>query len=258
MNYRDPHLKEALAAEYVLGTLRGPARSRFQRLLLQFPSLRESTWLWEQHLHGLSDTLTPIEPDQKVWHAINVQLGWIAPIAATSAPDFQAQTDIARDNTAIETTQSSSAPIVPLTTKFNRLWQGLASLATAAAILLAVLLFEAQPPAVSTPQQVAVMQSAQADTLWLIEVNADTIEVRATRKLIPVVNKDYELWMVAKGVENPISLGLLPKSGKLSLPKHAQFDEMDIVALAVSLEPLNGSPNGLPTEVLYTAELAIL
>lgn len=243
MNYRDPQLKEALAAEYVLGTLRGPARSRFQRLLLQFPSLRESTWLWEQHLHGLSDTLTPITPDQKVWHAINVQLGWIAPIAEKSV---------------LETPQSSSAEIVPLPNKFNRLWQGLASLATAAAILLAVLLFEAQPPAVSTPQQVAVMQSAQADTLWLIEVSADTIEVRATRKLTPVANKDYELWMVAKGVENPISLGLLPKSGKLSLPKHAQFDEMDIVALAVSLEPLNGSPNGLPTEVLYTAELAVL
>jgi anti-sigma-K factor RskA len=108
------------------------------------------------------------------------------------------------------------------------------------------------------PQQVAVMQSEQADTLWLIEVNENTIDVIATRKLTPVADKDFELWIVAKGVENPISLGLLPQSGKLSLPKHAQFDAMDIVALAVSIEPLNGSPNGLPTKVLYTAQLAIL
>lgn len=43
MNYRDPQLKDALAAEYVLGTLRGQARRRFQKLMMQIPSLREST-----------------------------------------------------------------------------------------------------------------------------------------------------------------------------------------------------------------------
>jgi anti-sigma-K factor RskA len=123
---------------------------------------------------------------------------------------------------------------------------------------MAVALFDTQNSAVTLPQQVAVMQSEQADTLWLIEVNENTIDVVATRKLTPVADKDFELWIVAKGVENPISLGLLPQSGKLSLPKHAQFDAMDIVALAVSIEPLNGSPNGLPTKVLYTAQLAIL
>ena len=87
---------------------------------------------------------------------------------------------------------------------------------------------------------------------------ANRIDVLATRKLTPEPNNDFELWIVAKGIENPISLGLLPKSGKLSLPKHADFDSMDIVALAVSIEPLNGSPNGLPTKVLYTAALATL
>ncbi|HBF45840.1 MAG TPA: anti-sigma factor, partial [Shewanella frigidimarina] len=140
----------------------------------------------------------------------------------------------------------------------NRLWKGLASMASAAAIVMAVLVVNNQPVPVATSQQVAVVQSAQSKALWLIEVTSNTIEVRSTSNLKPLANKDYELWMVAKGVENPISLGLLPKSGKLTLVKNSQFDDMDIVALAVSLEPLNGSPNGLPTEVLYTAELAIL
>ena len=33
MNYADPELRERLAADYALGTLRGPARKRFERLL---------------------------------------------------------------------------------------------------------------------------------------------------------------------------------------------------------------------------------
>ena len=238
MNYRDPQLKDALAAQYVLGTLRGLARRRFQKLMLQFPSVRESTWQWEQHLHGMSETLTPIEPDARVWQAISHSLG------------FERAADAASQPTATK--------VVSLKTPIQRAWQGIASLATAAAIVLAVLLITLQPPEIADPQQVAVMQSEQDGTLWVIEVTADTIEVQATSKLKPEPNKDYELWMVAKGVDNPISLGLLPKSGKVSLPKHVQFDDMDIVALAVSLEPLHGSPNGLPTQVLYTAELAML
>jgi anti-sigma-K factor RskA len=47
---------------------------------------------------------------------------------------------------------------------------------------------------------------------------------------------------------------MMDPSGKISLPKHAQFNAMDIVALAVSIEPLNGSPNGLPTKVLYNSK----
>ena len=73
-----------------------------------------------------------------------------------------------------------------------------------------------------------------------------------------VGNEDYELWMILKGKDAPVSLGLLPKSGTLELPKHIEFDATEISLLAISLEPLGGSPNGSPTEVLFTTELIIL
>ena len=239
MNYLNPQLKDALAAEYVLGTLHGGARRRFQKLMLQYPSLREATWLWEQQLHGLNERLTPVEPDAKVWNSIKEQLMF----------------DSVQDAKPIKVKNQN---VVMLNTSLNRAWKSVTALATAATILMAIVLFDKQNPDAVLPQQVAVMQTEQADTLWLIEVGENSIDVLATRKLTPEPNNDFELWIVAKGIENPISLGLLPKSGKLSLPKHADFDTMDIVALAVSIEPLNGSPNGLPTKVLYTAALATL
>jgi len=64
--------------------------------------------------------------------------------------------------------------------------------------------------------------------------------------------------MVAADGRPPISLGLLPKQGKLSLPRSALFDQVQVAALAVSLEPLGGSPTGQPTTVLYTAELVAM
>ncbi|GGP89503.1 anti-sigma factor [Shewanella ulleungensis] len=255
MNYRDPELRDALAAEYVLGTLRGQARRRFQTLMMQFPSLRESTWLWEQHLHGMNERLAPIEPDQAVWQHISQRLGFTLANADTRVATDKTNTVHEQSSESLKQPQSN---VVSLSSFKTRLWQGAASFATAAAIILAVVLVKQQSIDIPVAQQVAVVQGAESQALWLIEVTDNSIEVRSTSNFTPLANKDYELWMIAKGIENPISLGLLPKSGQLSLPKDSQFDAVDIVALAVSLEPLNGSPNGLPTEVLYTAELAVL
>ena len=43
MNYQDPTLRTRLAKEYVLGTLQGAARQRFERLLRYDAALRDRT-----------------------------------------------------------------------------------------------------------------------------------------------------------------------------------------------------------------------
>jgi anti-sigma-K factor RskA len=232
MNYQSEKIKNALAAEYVLGTLRGPARQRFQKLMMQFPLISDATQTWEQHLNGLGQKIPPVTPDIAVWQRIEDQLGFIA--------------------------QPIKSNVVAITKSKPRVWQGIAGLASAAAIVLAVLLFSFQPPPQPEVQQLALMSNEQADLLWALEIGADTISVQATKKLIAKSDADYQLWIVAADGRPPISLGLLPKSGKLVLSKPQLFDQIEIVALAVSLEPLGGSPNGSPTTVLYTSELVIL
>jgi anti-sigma-K factor RskA len=70
MNYLTDERRHALSAEYVLGTLRGAARIRYQQLLMQFPQMRETKEQWESHINSLGDHLSPIAPDPVVWERI--------------------------------------------------------------------------------------------------------------------------------------------------------------------------------------------
>ena len=139
----------------------------------------------------------------------------------------------------------------------SKVWQSIAGLASAAALILAVLLVNVDT-SVPDAQQLALVNNEQTELLWALEIGADTIDIQATKSLVAKANADYELWIVAADGRPPISLGLLPKTGKLTLSKPELFDQIEIAALAVSLEPLGGSPNGSPTTVLYTSKLVTL
>ena len=243
MNYQSENLKNSLAAEYVLGTLRGPARQRFQKLMMQHSAFSEATSTWEQHLNTLGQKLPPVTPDSSVWLRIEQQLGF------TDAP--------VQNNQPIKTSEQTVSKVVPITKARSRVWQSIAGLASAAALVLAVLLVNLDTSVPDT-KQLALVNNEQTQLLWALEISADTISVQATKSLVAQANADYELWIVAADGRAPISLGLLPKTGKVSLSKPAIFDQIDIAALAVSLEPVGGSPNGSPTTVLYTSKLVTL
>lgn len=240
MNYLTEERQNALSSEYVLGSLQGPARVRYQRLLMQHNSLRHSLWRWESRLNELGGALPAIEPAPEVWERIQTRLGFSSIQSSPPASGDHANN------------------LVNLPQRRPRALQWFAGLSAAAAILMAVLLVNLQPAGPLMPGQIAVVQSEKAQALWLIELREDQLLVTATDKFKPLDNQDYELWMVAADGRPPISLGILPKQGKLSLPRSVLFDQLQVAALAVSLEPLGGSPNGQPTTVLYTAELVAM
>lgn len=236
MNYLTEERKNALASEYVLGTLHGRARIRFQALLMQHRSLRHVLWQWESRLNSLGTTLPAIQPRPELWQRIQQQLGF--------------------DQTELPTNvvRMPQAPIKPSN---NRTWQWLTGTATAAAVLLAVFLVQTPTPE-RTQTQIAVVQTEKAEALWSIELGKEKLVVSATENFKPLPDQDYELWMVAADGRPPVSLGLLPKQGKLTLPRNAILDQVKVAALAVSQEPLGGSPNGQPTKVLYVAQIVTI
>src|SRR6476646_10995653 len=76
MNIRNnPILRQKLAAEYVLGTLRGHARSRFEQWLYQDADLRNITAEWEQRLAPMAEFAGAVPPPPRLWQDIERRLG---------------------------------------------------------------------------------------------------------------------------------------------------------------------------------------
>jgi anti-sigma-K factor RskA len=75
MNTRgNDHLREMLAAEYALGTLRGGARRRFERWMRSDPDLAALSLAWSGRLAPLIDQLSERVPPARVWSAIEARL----------------------------------------------------------------------------------------------------------------------------------------------------------------------------------------
>ncbi|GAB3035618.1 anti-sigma factor [Bowmanella dokdonensis] len=229
MNYQKESLRNALAAEYVLGTLRGGARRRYQQLIMSNQTIAETTWLWEQYLNGLGEQIPPVAPDDAVWQRIQERLGFVQAPSATPAEKV-----------------ASRKPVH---------WKNSALLALAASILIAVLWTNLRPDVTAPITHIAVVNDLQTNPLWLIEISDQQLRVMATDQLSAQPGKDYELWIVPANGNAPISLGVLPKRGELKAAAPDSLRSVPINVLAVSLEPLGGSPTGQPSEVLYTSHL---
>src|SRR4030095_10512162 len=83
MTTSDPQLKEILAGEYVLGTLRGSARERFEREMGRDEELKRLVSFWESKLHPLTEALPAVEPSSTVWRKIEARL---SPSSTSSLP----------------------------------------------------------------------------------------------------------------------------------------------------------------------------
>jgi anti-sigma-K factor RskA len=66
MNYQNAELQDRLTAEYVIGTLHGRARARFERLLRQDYRLQQAVHLWKERLNPLAQGLAPAQPPGRV------------------------------------------------------------------------------------------------------------------------------------------------------------------------------------------------
>jgi anti-sigma-K factor RskA len=82
MRYVHPELLEHLASSYVLGTLTGGARRRFERLQRDRSDVRAIVMAWETRLGQLAVSVPVQQPSAQLWKAIAART---QPIAATPA-----------------------------------------------------------------------------------------------------------------------------------------------------------------------------
>ncbi|QTN27530.1 anti-sigma factor [Rhodoferax sp. AJA081-3] len=70
MRYTQPELLDHLASSYVLGTLQGGARRRFERLRSDRADVQMRVTQWEIRLGELAISIPPEKPSAKLWPAI--------------------------------------------------------------------------------------------------------------------------------------------------------------------------------------------
>jgi anti-sigma-K factor RskA len=215
MNYRDNAvLRDKLAAEYVLGTLKGGARRRFEGWLHDDAALRGLTDHWRARLTPLGEFAPAVTPPRRVWRAIEQRL------RLRTAPSWQ----FWRDDAA-------------------GFWRPLGLAAIAATLVLAFTLVQwrSNLPAVEYVATLAD-DKAQAALLVTADRRHGALDVRLADGVALAADRVLQLWAVPKAGA-PRSLGVLPRSGavRLALPAGALSD--DVALLAVSVEPLGGSPN---------------
>lgn len=244
MRYDDPNLRDYLAAHYVLGSLHGAARRRFENLALKRADWQQATEWWSTRLHLLADTVPAVEPRKELWQKLQSRLYG-----------------------------------TEITTSWFNWWKSLAVGSSAIAAVLAFVLVTHPPQTVETPipvaqapksitatpvpTKVALLENAEAKPGWMLalaknKTGKPELRVTALASLKPQADKSFELWILPPDKSAPISLGVLPQQGNQQVIISEQTATLIADGgLAVTLEPIGGSPTGKSTgPVVYQGKLA--
>ncbi|MCX7890053.1 MAG: anti-sigma factor [Rhodobacteraceae bacterium] len=207
--------REGLAAEYVLGTLPPADRARAESMIASDPAFAASVADWTALLSPLDAAFPEVPPPPGLFERTEARL---FPVSARPAP--------ARSSL--------------------RFWLGLlAGGALAAAVALAVL-----PPVARGPVVVAELRAEDRPLVMRASFDAAAGRLTVARVAGPpaAAGRDYQLWLIPAG-QAPVPIGLVREGelavGLAGLPAGA--------TLAVSDEPLGGSPTGQPTGAVLVA-----
>jgi anti-sigma-K factor RskA len=235
---------DLLAAEYVLGLLTGSTLLEARRRFTDDPQFAQAVADWESRLMPLASEAPAVVPADTVWAKVREQI--------KSQPE-------------------ASAEIVVLRRRVRQ-WQGAAAgLAIAASLALALGLQRAdsqnqsvivQPGPTPAPLMIAALASPAEETLASVAYDPIKSELVVTPgRLGGAAGHDHELWVIPAGGK-PVSLGLVRARAGLqrvavgaSLTPHFRSHS----TLAISVEPVGGSPTGQPTgPVVASGEMIIV
>jgi len=212
-----------LAGELALGVLAGDERVAAETRAAVDPAFARLVEDWHARLGDMAAEAAPVVPPPRVWDAIDRSL-------------------------FAERSQAKG-----LWSNLN-FWRWLsAGTGALAAVCIAFLVFFAVPPA--QPPMVAALQAIGKGPLFFAHVDA-----ASGRLLVEVVEPDTdtshvpELWVIP-GDGVPRSLGVINRTGETTIALSAALREATIAGatLAVSLEPVGGSPTGQPTGPVVAA-----
>jgi len=206
---------DAVCGEYLVGTLRGAARRRFERALADEPLVALRLAYWQRTMAVGYSPRIEVQPAAGGWRRLERELGLRA-----LAPKWHQRLG---------------------------LWRAWAGAATAALVI--VVAVESWRPGAPPLATVALLEAGAGHANVTAQMSADhrVLVLSAARPVLASPQQSFELWLIPAGGA-PISLGV---AGSLD----TRFELRPALAagivagakLAISVEPAGGSPTGGPT-----------
>lgn len=206
-------LLDALCGEYIVGTLRGAARRRFERSLREEAAVAQRLRHWQGVVAPRYTKMIEVPPAAGVWRRLERELG---------LGRYRAQW-------------------------YRRagFWRGWAVAATAALVIaLGVQLARRDEPRVVL---IAQLTGAAAAVSAHLSTDGRTLVLHSTRPVIAGPAQSYELWLLTPdgAVLSLAVLGSLDARFEVAEAHRRRLREGG--RLAVSVEPAGGAPGGKPT-----------
>lgn len=236
--YQKPELYERLAMEYSLGTLKGQARSRFEKLMVIHPFIRVAVDEFDAKFAVLAEQVPEVTPPESVWKNIEA---------------------------SIHTKQESEATLeksrFSLLGFFSRKGYALAGIM----ILVSAFFIFGNPEFSSTNTPImftATLVSSQNEPMAEVVAMKSDMKMRIQLKEEVIVpeGKKLTFWCMPKDPSKPaMNMGTLASTGsnEMEMTKQTWLGLIDASEFVISFEPSNAN-NLSPTDNLYSGKIEAL
>lgn len=262
---------DALAGEYVLGTLDRDERIAVAVRRDKEPALDKAIRDWERRLGPLSEVIAPVAPPPNLYSKIRAQIGLSNHVVSLKAREKELKARAARWRRAtigITALAACLAGVIGWREIEHRalMSQQIAALEAAKAEQQKLIVAHAAEIETIKDEQskmatkyVAVLQSSQDPPAFLL-----TYDTKAQMCVISAIaapeqkGKSYEVWMVHDKMPKPKSLGVYAEGDMKPMPVDPDADGGMFMnaTYAVSLEPEGGSKEDGPTgPIVFSGKL---
>ena len=239
MNYLVPERLDRLAREYALGTLAGPARRRFERVLQSSPAAVQAVDAWRQRLAVLDLSTVPRQPPAATWHRIEQRLFGGPPPAQAAAATASAWQRLLQALRGLLSGRTLSGALAGL-------------LLCALLVRVAPGLLGLEPRADALPASyVGLLLDAGGKPTLLASSRRQgrQLTVKLLQPLAVPTGQVAQLWALPKDGGAPVAVGVVPASGsaRIALPDTSEKLFFTVSQLAVSFEPAPVQAGGAPS-----------
>ncbi|HTT11670.1 MAG TPA: anti-sigma factor [Burkholderiaceae bacterium] len=208
---------DALCGEYLVGTLHGRPRRRFERALRQEPLVAARLAYWQRTYTPRPSDKMRVQPGPETWRRLETELG----LVRYKRPWWRR-------------------------VGLWRLWATAATAALVVVIGIQVQRFEGPRQLV----EIARLGTKEQPAAVIASISGDRefLQLSAARPIEAGPTQSYELWLIPNEGGAPVSLAVLGQlDARLIVPAKHRGRLRAGATLAVSVEPAGGSPTGAPT-----------